>query len=121
MSGNIFGWSLPPGCSTLPSEEQLTPPQCEDCQDYDEDTQKCPYGDWATDNVNFDKCPKVSTIEKCDNCKKEINMVRADIPKEHTAYGNDTCFCCSESCAKELQDKIDKEFEEDKKYLKRQT
>ena len=118
MSGNIFGWSLPPGCSTLPGEEQLNPPQCEDCQDYDEDKQKCPYGDWAIDNVDFDKCPKISTIAKCDNCNKEINKVKADIPKEHIATGYGVCFCCSELCAKELQNKFDRDVEQEKEYKK---
>jgi len=114
MNRNIFGWSLPPGCSTLPDEEIRNPPVCEECNDYDEKTQKCPYGNWETDNINFDKCPKVSMIDKCDNCKKEMNKVIADIHKEHTAYLYDTSFCCSKKCAKELQKKFDKEIEEEK-------
>ena len=120
MSGSIFGWSLPPGCSTLPDEEQRSPPQCEDCEDYNEKTEKCPYGDWALTggNIDFDKCPKVSMIKECNNCKKKINKVIADIPEDCIASGYGTCFCCSPECAKELQDKINKEIEDERIYDK---
>lgn len=109
---NIFGWSLPPGCGTLPDEEQLCPPKCEECEDYNDENQTCPYGSWGDDNVLYEKCPKISMIMSCDNCNKLINKVIADIPKENTATLYDVNYCCSEKCANELQKKFDKEIEE---------
>ena len=44
---SVFGWSLPPGCGTLPGEESQ-PPCCEECQD--EEYGQCP---------GQDKCQKV--------------------------------------------------------------
>ena len=44
---SIFGWSLPPGCGTLPGEESQ-PPCCEEC--LDEEYEQCP---------GIDKCQKV--------------------------------------------------------------
>jgi hypothetical protein len=35
MPHSIFGWSLPPGCHTLPGEEpEPVQPRCEHCQAY---------------------------------------------------------------------------------------
>lgn len=47
MSKSIFGWSLPPGCGTLPGEESQ-PPCCEECPE--ELFEKCP---------GQDKCKEV--------------------------------------------------------------
>lgn len=46
MSNSIFGWSLPPGCSSVPGDEPQ-PLCCEECSD--ELFEKCP---------GQDKCQK---------------------------------------------------------------
>jgi len=122
MSG-VFGWSLPPGCSTLPNEEYHP---CEDCELITEIKTQfgtkmvCPAGNFGTDknpcNPNFDRCPIHSFIATCNNCKKRIEEFIADIPKEHSTFCYDVEYCCSKKCAEELKKKFDKEIMDDKMY-----
>ena len=53
---SLFGWSLPPGCSTLPGEESAGP--CELCGE-DVDAEKC-------------ECPECPECGQC-GCMKHIS------------------------------------------------
>lgn len=117
----IFGWSLPPGCGTLPGEEQNYPPFCEDCPAYFElktDPKKdavgyCPAGPWEKNGPDFDRCPVVGFVQICAGCKKRVGLFKRDIPQDHVVNGiEETMFCCSKGCADTLKAKVDAEIKE---------
>ena len=97
----IFGWDLPPGVTSAMIEEQAyVPPECEDCELYDEELGTCPYMD------NVDYCYKRATVKKCANCGKKMCKVKGLF--EDSEIVCDVClmYCCSDKCAAELQDKV---------------
>lgn len=68
----IFGWSLPPGCGTLPGEEPL-PPSCEDCSE-----------------ERFEKCPRT---DKCQDVMFDVHLACCLI--HHTEFcGGEGCMSC---------------------------
>ena len=105
MSRSIFGWDLPPGVTSDMINGEDMNPVCEDCGLLDEDAGGCPYDR----DERF--CHKISLITECSNCKKKLYRVQGLFKKEELAHGYELCFCCSEKCANELQDKLSKESE----------
>ena len=109
----VFGWSLPPGVTNQMIDEAVggdMPVECEDCELYDDDLGTCPY----MDNIDF--CFKIALVKSCANCEKILLKVRGLFNNEEIASGFETMYCCSESCAKSLQAKIDEEIQEMNDY-----
>lgn len=93
------------------------PPECEDCDLYDDAIGTCPY-------MNIENyCYKIALVKKCTKCGKAMCKVQGAFKKEETASHWDTYFCCSKECAKELQDKLneeDKMLEEEEEIIARE-
>ena len=105
----IFGWSLPPGCNTLPGEEDMGP--CEDCNLCDENG-SCPASSIKNGitNVDYDICPKMAET-KCHACGKVYDKPKllGEFKREEVVSGIwDNIFCCSEGCARTEKEKVDK-------------
>lgn len=96
-----FGWSLPPGVTTLPGEESI-PKECEECNDLNEDGE-CPF------YKREDFCPKLCTVSKCGSCGASVPpKVQGEWPKDLIVCGmHDLIFCCSTFCAETERKKMD--------------
>jgi len=115
MSDRIFGWSLPPGVSTLPGEEYIP---CEDCRNID-DNGNCPAGD--SEKPDWDMCPVVNFIDKCDRCGKSLKVLMKYMPKEHIVceyFSGEPIYCCSKECADKVRLENDKNAEAEEKARK---
>jgi hypothetical protein len=99
--------NLPPGVTDAMIEEQAganMPLECEECELFDDKAGTCPYQ--GKENA----CFKISLVKACAKCGKPIGLVEAAIPKEHIAHTYEMDFCCSIACAKDIQDKFDKQI-----------
>lgn len=82
------------------------PPECEDCDLYNEDLNTCPYAG------NEGYCHKISLVTKCAKCGKALCKVQGLFKQEEIAYYYEAMFCCSKKCADELQKEVDEEIGE---------
>jgi len=71
---SVFGWSLPPGCGTLPGEESQ-PPSCEECQD--DEYEQC-QGQDKCQKVYLDGSPACCLEHKIEMTCGECGECQAD-------------------------------------------
>lgn len=75
MSRSVFGWSLPPGCSSVPGDEPQ-PLCCEECPE--DEYEQCPGID-KCQKVYLESCPACCLIHKIEMTDGECGECLADM------------------------------------------
>lgn len=88
-----------------PFDEKNSPDECEVCELYDEHLKICPAGSWKEGYPDFDRCPAVGFVHECEQCKKTIDMFRADFPDNQIVQDSEggIVYCCSTKCAEDMK------------------
>ena len=69
-----FGWSYPPGCSSVPGDEPI-PPECETCRIWEKNGEVCPW------EGHEEYCHRLSMVHVCAN---------ETLPREELMYDGST-------------------------------